>query len=486
MLRLVVHLSSDDLNNVLQKIKKLNASAGPFEYVFLLGAFQPLSDTSYGPDLPEIISISSIKETWKNTTNPKGYGVLNLAERLQVGYIALNDKMLMESAGGVLDKFNNVDHGIDILITNAWSVALSERNDVVTGSKVIDQVCEKLRPKYHFTFGDASKFFELEPFAWPDSTRTTRFINVAAFQSKKKWAYAFQIDLTDNSEKPETSLANNVIQNPYLANSRKRDAEERVDEPTTSNSKRMKSVLPSNCHFCFTNPNIEDHMFVSISNHAYLATAKGPLSVPSGDMNFSGHCLIIPIKHVPKLNMGQGDFFNCESRKELLSYESSVVKMNDRKFDMSTVVFEIHSDRSIHFHKQIVPVPKYLIMRFKDALDRQLYLNNERYKNNAKMDFQVFNSGKDSTYRDIIGNPKENFIQFTVYESSQSEPVIYLSRFSVDERLDLQFGRRVLAFLMRLPKRVNWASTVCKQTTEQEMEDVKKFQKGYGEFDIAN
>ncbi|QLQ80225.1 hypothetical protein HG537_0D02260 [Torulaspora globosa] len=226
-------------------------------------------------------------------------------------------------------------------------------------------------------------------------------------------------------------------------------------------------------------------MFVSIGTHAYLTTAKGPLSVPTGDMDFHGHCLIVPIKHMPKLNMGEQDFLESALRKELSLYELSVVKMNHRKFDMSTVVFEIHSDQTIHFHKQIIPVPKYLIMRFQEALERQVYLNNERYTTNAKMNFQTFSS-EDQEYKNIIADAKNNFFQFTVYETSQDEPAIYLSQFNANDRLDLQFGRRVVAFLMRLPKRINWSSPVCKQSKEQEIDEVKKFQKGYGTFDIAN
>ncbi|QLL34306.1 hypothetical protein HG536_0G01650 [Torulaspora globosa] len=381
--------------------------------------------------------------------------------------------------------FNNID--LDILITKVWSVAIAGKNDSVTGNKMIDEICKKTRPRYHFLFGDTDSFFELEPFAWPESNRTTRSINVAAFHSKKKWAYAFVIDVRGSDRKLEADQSSSLIPNPYMDQPGKRSFSDfSSKEDLGSSSKRKKAVLPSDCHFCFTNPNVEDHMFVSIGNHAYLTTAKGPLSVPSGDMDFHGHCLIVPIKHIPKLNMGQEEFFESALRKELTSYELSVVKMNHRKFDMSTVVFEIHSDQTIHFHKQIIPVPKYLIMRFQDALDRQVYLNNERYTTNAKMNFQVFSSSENQEYKEIIGDSKKNFFQFTVYETSQDEPLIYLSQFNVNDRLDLQFGRRVVAFLMRLPKRINWSSPVCKQSKEQEIDEVKKFQKGYSAFDIAS
>lgn len=475
---MIVHLSSDDLDVVLEKIRKLNVSAGPFDYVFLVGAFKPVESLN-GSDLPEIISISSIEEAQKNTPNSQRYGILDLAKGLRIGYIALEDEELSGSSSELLKKFNNID--LDIVITKVWSLAIAGKNDKITGNKVIDEICKQTRPRYHFLFGETDSFLELEAFAWPGTHQTTRTINVAAFHSKKKWAYAFNVDVGEGDRRPEANQPSNLIQNPYMEQAGKRSFTE-LSSKEDVGYKRKKAVLPSDCHFCFTNPNVEDHMFVSIGTHAYLTTAKGPLSVPSGDMDFHGHCLIVPIKHIPKLNMGQED---SALREELALYESSVVKMNHRKFDMSTVVFEIHSDQSVHFHKQIIPVPKYLIMRFQEALERQVYLNNERYTTNAKMNFDVFSSSENQEYKKIIGDPKNNFFQFTVYETSQDEPVIYLSQFNVNDRLDLQFGRRVVAFLMRLPKRINWSSPVCKQSKEQEIKEVKKFQKGYATFDIA-
>lgn len=475
----------------------MNAKAGPFESVLLVGDVELQRHDMNNDGLPPLVFISSSTSSSENETEIsnenvtllKRFGIWELGSKLRIGYVALNDKELTESKNDILQSFSSIDQPLDILITRQWSVTIADKQRNTLGHEIVDELCRKVQPKYHFAYDDSEKFFELEPFLWENDERVTRFINLATFASGSKWAYAFNISI--GGGKPENEQPRNIIGNPYVTTeNKKRSLEKRLASEEREDfmipSKKVKTVLPTGCHFCFTNPNVEDHMFVSIGNRAYVTTAKGPLSVPKGDMNFSGHCLIIPIEHVPKLNMGQVNFTESDLMIELLNYQRSIAQMNYRKFDMATVVFEIHSDKSIHFHKQIIPVPKFLIMRFKDALNRQLHFNNEKYIHNGKLDFKSFNCQTDSDYLAIVNDPNSNYMQFTVYETSEAEPDVYLSHFQPDDRIDLQFGRRVVAFLLHLPKRVNWNSPACKQSKEQEENEVKKFQKGYNEYDIAN
>ena len=222
-------------------------------------------------------------------------------------------------------------------------------------------------------------------------------------------------------------------------------------------------------------------MIISIGKLVYLTTAKGPLSVPKGDMDISGHCLIIPIEHIPKLDPSK----NAELTQSILAYEASLVKMNYIKFDMCTIIFEIQSERSIHFHKQVIPVPKYLVLKFCSALDRQVHFNNEKFTRNAKLEFQCYDSHSSKQYVDVINNQSNNYLQFTVYETPEADPKIYLATFNASETIDLQFGRRVLAFLLNLPRRVKWNSSTCLQTKQQETIEAEKFQKAYRTYDIS-
>jgi hypothetical protein len=56
-------------------------------------------------------------------------------------------------------------------------------------------------------------------------------------------------------------------------------------------------------------------------------------------------------------------------------------------------------------------------------------------------------------------------------------------RFDERIRFHLQFGREVLAKLLRLDQRVDWKD--CGQTQVQEEQDVEKFKEAFKGFDFA-
>ena len=121
----------------------------------------------------------------------------------------------------------------------------------------------------------------------------------------------------------------------------------------------------------------------------------------------------------------------------------------------------------------------------RQALDRQVHFNNEKFTRNAKLGFQLYDSHSSKEYSDVINNQSNNYLQFTVYETSEANPKIYLATFNASETIDLQFGRRVLAFLLNLPRRVKWNSSTCLQTKQQETVEAEKFQKAYKAYDIS-
>lgn len=54
---------------------------------------------------------------------------------------------------------------------------------------------------------------------------------------------------------------------------------------------------------------------------------------------------------------------------------------------------------------------------------------------------------------------------------------------SASFRFDLQFGRRVMAKLLRLENRANWRD--CGQSEAEEMTDAEAFKKAFKEFDFS-
>ncbi|EJS43675.1 YGR093W [Saccharomyces arboricola H-6] len=498
---LVTHISESDADEAIRKIKKVNEKSGPFDLIIVYSVSCDEIAKINTDGLPQLLiitshendNISESKKISETVTVLYNFGTYRLANGITISYLTYSSEILQEQKDTILDNFDKIDSQVDILVTKEWGIPISDRFGRLSGNDMIDELAKKLQARYHFAFSDEENFFELEPFKL-NNDRLSRFLNIPKYGSGKKWAYAFKMSVGDNDDEEEPEPTN-LIANPYTnitkrSNKRSLDTEteglvEQSHNPPSngkkSETKKIRTILPTNCHFCFSNPNLEDHMIISIGKLVYLTTAKGPLSVPKGDMDMSGHCLIIPIEHIPKLD----PIKNAELSQSILAYESSLVKMNYIKFDMCTIVFEIQSERSIHFHKQVVPIPKYLVLKFNAALDRQVHFNNEKFTRNAKLDFQCYDSYSSKEYSDVINNQSNNYLQFTIYETPQSNPKIYLATFNASETIDLQFGRRVLAFLLNLPRRVKWNSPTCLQTKQQESAETEKFQKAYKDYDIS-
>ncbi|CCK68559.1 Drn1p KNAG_0B01120 [Huiozyma naganishii CBS 8797] len=488
----------------LEKIAKATKKSGPFHCCFVLGNekyHDELAD--YEQDkLPPVFAFNSSfslspEHSGSETINDKiqylnGCGIYQTTGGLTIAYVTYMSNELSQYKNAILQKFRKIEEGIvvDILVTNEWSEAISHEQCDTLGSPVIDEIVKLLEPRYHFSSSKKGKFVELNPFQWADSGYTSRFINLSELGSNEKWAYAFQVCPSTLQE--SENLPSNLASNPYLPSNKKRHFDEGETLPAkssvdTNGTKKMKTVLPENCHFCFSNQSLQDHMIITIDEKVYVTIARGPLTIPSGEMYFSGHCLIIPIKHVPKMITGEESHdIESELFTDMLQCQESIVRMNYVNFDMSTIVFEINSERSIHFHKQVLPIPKHHILRFQNALKKQADFNNEKLDRNAKLEFRQFVSPSDSEYTAVVHDPKSNYMQFTVYETSTSPPIIHLATFDSESRIDLQFGRRVVAYLLHLTKRIKWDSPACLQSIEQETKEAELFQKAYKDFEVRH
>ncbi|AQZ16254.1 YGR093W [Zygosaccharomyces parabailii] len=477
---LVIHVLKDDMPTILDKVKKLNNKSGPFDTVIFLGESGSGLDTiSHSTDVPAIVALSDEDHCTSDSqhlTFLSKTGVHQLENGMRIGYVSMQNEK---------DSASKLCEPVDVLITQEWSSALARKHPELAGSSLIDEAVVQCHPRYHFVYGDPNTFHEFEPFIWSEDQRMTRFINLARYGSKNKWAYAFNIDIHGHEE-----LSSSLAENPYIlkSDSRKHDREDQ-DDARSSIKKSMgksKRIFPGACHFCFTNPNVEDHLIVSIANKSYVTVAKGPLTVPTDTMDFSGHCLLIPIEHIPKPNGCENLNEDNSLQQELLKYETSIARMFYTKFRMSSVVFEIHSESMVHFHKQLIPISHYLVGNFQNALDRQVHINNAKFTHNCKLKFRVFNSFEDEKYKNIVNDPKTNYMMFTVYETPDSYPQVFLSQFEANDRIDLQLGRRTLAYILHLPNRTNWRSPACIQAKKEEELEVDCFQKAYKGYDITN
>ena len=411
----------------------------------------------------------------------------------------------------------------DILLTSTWpssiqtgsNIPLPENTEPPTSEQCVAELCASLRPRYHFS-NSPSFFFEREPFfhapreTHPGIRFITRFISLASPNSsaKAKYLYAFSLDPT--SPQPSTLPPGTTVSPLRIISSKKRFRANGPDQddlntysrfstyPTHhQQSKRIRQPPPgpAECFFCLSNPQLATHLITSIANEAYLTTAKGPLPTTETYPSlgpFPAHILIIPFTHTPTL----AALPDAATYAEMQRYRSALHAMLAAKASRSlgAVTWEVSTARGIHIHWQFLPVPAELVAKGLVEAAFKVEAENEKYP---------------AFTRKAVGDGKGeggNYFRVWIWRPSLSESTPHTGRRNgatsaddageIDEketelvlpldtnfRFDLQFGRRVMAKLLGLEKRVNWRD--CGQEEGDEKADAEAFKKAFREFDFS-
>lgn len=475
---LVLYPDPTNLDAILKKANVQNSKNGPFEAVILLGNCLPAEVPSTMPEAPTYFfgnsdQDGSFVDIAPNFTCVKARtSSLKLESGVRLAFF--NDALKSES-----ERIESLSKA-DILFSYNWPYCIArDQRLTLVGDQSVDAVAKQLQPRYHFAAGlEKGKVYEHSAVAWSPK-RSYRFISLAREGTGNKWFYAFAIDTSDD-EVP--------LQTPNPFHSKPEEKRPREEENEDKKAKQIKLdplqgsirtatrgpkvVAPSECFFCLSNPKLESHMIVSIGSFSYLTIAKGPLTRANKSMDFSGHAIIIPIDHTPALP-------NVEDvRQEIDKYMQSLSKAF-AKNGYDTVFYEINRPENVHFHIQMVPVPRGLIGKmFERVLDEKSLLNNETFEQNTKLHFKKFLT-EDEEF--AAADKADRSIKFTIF--SEKKKSYFISTLEEGKGLDLQFPRRVLAYLLRLPKRVNWDR--CRQTQVQETTECLKFKLFYGDFDFT-
>lgn len=219
----------------------------------------------------------------------------------------------------------------------------------------------------------------------------------------------------------------------------------------TLNSAQSKVVDPSSCFFCLANPNLARHLIVSIGN------AGSYVVLPKGGMT-QNHVIILPVDHKPTMRSMQEARSGVEA--EMLAYVDALESFYE-SLNMVGIVFEISRATGVHFHKQMLPIPKDKISDITDAF--HAFSETEgiplESKEPEEQDEDYFSVSFPSTNETLFGRLKSG------------------------QRFDLQFGRRVISDVMGVPERAHWKD--CLRTDEQETADAEFFKKSFKAFDFS-
>jgi hypothetical protein len=356
---------------------------------------------------------------------------------------------------------------VDILVTGDWPEGIEAETDAkfkaIEKSDSVRQSVLQLRPNYHFVTR-LETFWERQPFRWSEEdTHITRFICLSQFGGSKKWFYAFNIS-TDRKQAAAVPVGttSNPLENIQEEQSIiwdkgvKRGYVGDTNGPPNSKRRQQRIVQPDSCFFCLSNPNVDRDLIVSIAEESYLALAKGPMKL--GSKKLPHHLIFIPLAHVPTP-------FHLEvepSNAVALEKEKYIVALNSmyEELEMTCISFEISRNRGVHFHTQILAVPKDKL----DTIESAFMTQAEQFG------FPIMKRPLD----------KDENEYFKVGLPNDESLVVELNN---TFRFDLQFGRKVLANALDIPEQVDWKS--CSQSKKEEQTDAQKFKQAFKTYDFT-
>ncbi|CAK7269816.1 hypothetical protein SEPCBS57363_003792 [Sporothrix epigloea] len=481
-------------------------------------------------------------------------------------------------------------HGADILLTAIWPRGIQQGSSqalpdtalrAVPSSDGLADLVAALRPRYHITSspdvgGQDAFFYEREAFFYPerpDSSHSlaidvTRFLSLASWgnTAKAKSLYAFGL-----SREAPTLVPAGCTPSPFLgrANGPKKRKSPLEAEPYSRFSqdgrggsgrqgggrhgKRSRRdeqshipLGPDRCFFCLSNPNLPTHMIASIGDDAYLATAKGPLPLPTtfaeqglvappctenGETgghqkgwraSFPGHMIMVPLSHAATISAGamhtvgnagittQTDGQQVASRTfcEMTRFRESLQTMVASRTQqrLGAVTWEISRQRNVHVHWQFVPVPADLVMgglveaAFRvEAANLELpplvtaaqgpvsveggeNENGEDYKPMEGDYFRVWIWAPTQTQTET--KTRQGDDRDTDGQPGRVVGTTLVMHLDEGSYFDLQYGRRVVAKLLGLEAtRTVWQD--CLQTEAEEEADVAAFRAAYAPWDFT-
>ena len=418
-------------------------------------------------------------------------------------------------------------HSADILITNQWPKGIrtgskvpiqDDQTNTVSEVQCVSDVAATLKPRYHFSSSDEI-FYEREPFFHlptedsPDVKPLTRFISMASFGSKQKAMYAFTLDLT---AAPPLTVPAGATASPLRAPQNKRkglpaqresfkrfaatDDDHHHRHRPNKRHQRAPPPGPDQCFFCLSNPNIAAHLITSIGNESYLTTAKGPLPPTDffEDLGFPGHILIIPFSHTPTLSSISDPESRANTYAEMQRYRGALHQMlSDRSGGkLGAVTWEVSRGNGIHTHWQFLPVPVSLIKEGLVEAAFKVEAENLKYPRFTNVSNESLEAGdffrvsiwNDST-KQQDGNAQaeaeaeEEAEGKTDTKTSSGNEKSLILELNPDFRFDIQFGRRVMAKLLQLDKRMNWKDATQSQAEEEA--DAEAFKEAFKKYDFS-
>ncbi|KAK3900805.1 CwfJ C-terminus 2-domain-containing protein-like protein [Staphylotrichum tortipilum] len=413
----------------------------------------------------------------------------------------------------------------DILLTAMWPSDVWKNSpkakelqigaETAPSSQTMAELCEALKPRYHFATSPGDFAFEREPFFTDAaeenkdaSIALTRFLSLApwANTAKAKSMYAFTLN-RDTILTPPAGSTLTPFFNRAAKQQQKRTADQaeftRFSHPHDNdhharrrkhhhhNNRRERSPPPGpdRCFFCLSNPNLPTHMVCAVGEDAYLATAKGPLSSSTTfaqqGLAMPGHFIITPLTHAPSLSAaamvasgeeGEAARTFREMARFRDALQGMVAAASGRK--LGGVTWEINRARNIHVHWQFMPVPAEMVSGGLVEAGFRVLAEDLKLGKLVVKDFETADEVPGDYFRVWIWAEEDG-----EEDGGKVAGKCLLLRFDEGVRFDLQYPRKVMAKLLGLEDRMVWQDVA--QTEEEEKKDVATFREAFKEWDFT-
>ncbi|KIW25720.1 uncharacterized protein PV07_08875 [Cladophialophora immunda] len=456
-------------------------------------------------------------------TTTEGVRIVSLGGRLVQNEASLTEK-LGPYDPWYLDSESRGLHGAHsahILVTNQWpanitngsKIELPEGVDGTSGTQSIANLCQALKPWYHFC-SSPSALWEREPFKHVveytsfDQPSVTRFKSLPGVSAPtKEWMSAFTLD---TSRPPPTMIS--PLDSPFIRSSppRKRQAiddrapyrggaDEGYGSYNRKRARRGPRGDPNDCFMCLNKPGTKTHLVVSLGDESMATVTRGPLPLPSTfpQLSFTGHVMIIPYYHAAdELAHGKRSPDELAAEfKEMNRFRKALSVMVGAKShgQLGTVCWEVNRTGIRHFHWQLVACP---VDRIKTGMVEAAFkVKASQYEypdfQSCAADAQLPQRSDYFRVWTWLADPVQLADHANGNANEGDDVGVAKSLFfslPTNQKFNIWFGREVMAGLLQLENRVNWMDSILsKDGSDQaaEEEDAEGLRADFEEFDFA-
>ena len=242
----------------------------------------------------------------------------------------------------------------------------------------------------------------------------------------------------------------------HWGHARPETKEKEFIEDTESGFKFERKHFPADsrkdCWFCLASEACEKHLITGVYDQCYSAMPKGPIH--------PAHVLLVPVQHT-----SEGALKDAKLSEEIDRIKTGLREHASKEYDMDLFVFEraIQTKGGYHTHVQCIPVPRQRGSELRATMIAQGKRSNADIRElTSDLGLAAVMGGDDNDTTDEGYFYAEVPISTTEYRR-------FLYKATKGGSLPLQFGREVVATVLRKPDLAHWKSCLVDKEKETEL-----------------